>query len=147
MTQIMVPLVGMHFRPPAKLILECLPSGTPLALLPEPENPYDEKAIRVLVSPDEVPASKNEHLQEVLPGMGHEWELVMAGRHEGAVNGKVFLGYIADSQGKECLKNGWNGNADVAALAEKAGKPVTELSARLTFSPEGKPFVHVSDEP
>jgi hypothetical protein len=42
-------MVGMHFRPPAKAVLEALPVGTTLWLRREPENPYDANAVQVLL--------------------------------------------------------------------------------------------------
>ncbi len=42
-------LVGMHFRPPAKEVLAALPAGTTLWLQREPDNPYDENAVKVLL--------------------------------------------------------------------------------------------------
>ena len=44
------PIVGAHYRPPAKALLESLPVDTPLSLHPEPENEYDENAIQVLIA-------------------------------------------------------------------------------------------------
>lgn len=44
------PIVGSHYRPPAKAILEALPLNTPLTLHAEPENEYDTNAIQVLVA-------------------------------------------------------------------------------------------------
>ena len=43
------PIVGAHFRPPAKAILECLPAGSALSLRPEPDNPFDSNAVQVIV--------------------------------------------------------------------------------------------------
>lgn len=44
------PIVGAHYRPPAKAILEALPLSTPLELHAEPNNEYDANAIQVLVA-------------------------------------------------------------------------------------------------
>ena len=56
MTSHIVPLVGMHFRPPAKAILSILPSRTPLRVVPEPDNPHDANALRVEVAREDIPA-------------------------------------------------------------------------------------------
>lgn len=39
-----VPIVGMHFRPPAKHLVAALPLGSPLTLVRDPENSYEQKA-------------------------------------------------------------------------------------------------------
>lgn len=46
---ITLPIVGARFRPPADEILRLLPSGIPLMLRPQPDNPYDANAIAVLL--------------------------------------------------------------------------------------------------
>lgn len=44
-----LPIVGARFRPPAEDVLNLLPAGTALLLRRQPENPYDENAIQVLL--------------------------------------------------------------------------------------------------
>lgn len=44
-----LPIVGARFRPPAQEVLQLLPANYPLILRREPENPYDENAIKVLM--------------------------------------------------------------------------------------------------
>lgn len=87
------PIVGAHFRPPAKLILAVLPMGCELLLEPEPENQYDARAIKVLVTPDKIPESQHEMLRSELPGMGFSLEDILALDF-------VFLGYCAAAKGK-----------------------------------------------
>ena len=48
------PIVGSHYRPPAKALLESLPIDTPLTLHAEPENEHDENAIQVLVDSTDI---------------------------------------------------------------------------------------------
>lgn len=86
-------LVGAHFRPPAKLVLECLASGTSLALRAEPLNEYDEFAIAVLVSPSAIPASQHKLLVEELPLCGWDLEELLS-------QPELHLGYIAASKNK-----------------------------------------------
>ncbi len=61
-------IVGARFRPPAEDVLNNLPVGQPLILRRQPDNPYDENAIAVLVTvretPDAVRGIINEHFDE-----------------------------------------------------------------------------------
>lgn len=91
-------LVGSHFVPPAKIIIEHLPSGTPLSLTPDPENPYDEHAIRVSVAGSAIPASQHDELAVKLPGAGQDLESVIA---PGA---NWPLGHVGSSEGKPLVK-------------------------------------------
>ena len=132
-------LVGMHFRPPAKQILEILPARTQLVLIPEPENPYDEKAIKVMV--DLEPFSDNEELMQVLDGTGVFPEDLLS-------EGLFHLGYIADSDGKICQKSKTPGNREIAQAVQLIAEEVDSadiwpFEALLTFSLEGKPQVTV----
>lgn len=124
------PLVGMHFRPPAKVILASLPAGAGLQLELEPENPYDPKALRVLVSPDEIPAGQHESLAEALPASGHELHEVLAGE-------PVWLGYVADSDGKICQTARLPGNRELG----EAMLSGPDWTCRLGFDATGKPLV------
>lgn len=91
-------LVGAHFVPPAKFFLEHLPAGTSLRLEPDPENPYDENAIVVMVRPQAVPEGQRAELGVKIPGMGFDLdELLMA-------NEWLRLGHVASSGGKPLLK-------------------------------------------
>ena len=44
------PIVGAHFRPPAKGLLAVLPKDFPLYAVPEPDNQYDVNAIKVVLN-------------------------------------------------------------------------------------------------
>jgi hypothetical protein len=81
------PLVGMHFRPPAKAILAALPMGFPLQLRPEPSNPYDPNAIAVWVSGESLKPFYDE-LELSVPGYGTPWEEFLA-------TPEWHLGYMA----------------------------------------------------
>ena len=60
MTDLLVPLVGAYFRPPAQQLLRHLPSGTELVLEPEPENPHDPNAIAVYTRSSSIPSRPDE---------------------------------------------------------------------------------------
>lgn len=136
MTTITTLLVGAHFRPPAKQVLTALPSGSLLRLQPEPENPYDPKAIRVLASFESIPESQYSELDDRMIGTGHDLESLRAA-------GEIFLGFVPDSAGKVCRDSGLPGNGDVHVMAHEAGVEVEGLEAKLAFCPDGKPAVEI----
>lgn len=49
MAKLTANIVGMHFRPPAKDVVNMLPTGAHLLLQREPTNEYDEFAVKVLL--------------------------------------------------------------------------------------------------
>lgn len=120
-------LVGAHFHPPAKLLLEHLPTGTPLELIPEPDNPYDESglALGVWLRPEAVPESQWASLRETLPGMGQDWDQVLF------IGEPLQLGHLAKSGGKPLAGTDYVGTEEW----NKGGSP---LSATLHFDPQGR---------
>ena len=141
-TELLVPIVGMHFRPPAKQVLAVLPSGAKLGLEPEPENPYDEKAIKVFVCvADEVREAQYPALAAALVGVGQELDELI-GRSE-----PMQLGYIADSDGKALRNSGGSGNREVGELMRLAAAAGEQVSATLEFDPSGMAFARVRAEP
>ncbi len=133
-------LVGMHFRPPAKLILECLPSGTPLTLRAEPENPYDDDAVAVEVELKHLAASQRERLVAELPNFGWSWEQVEEYIAQGSV---LQLGYIGAAKNKDV--KALEGEGVVANRvfidANREVIPWTDCAITLGFSSAGKPLV------
>ena len=126
-------LVGMHFRPPAKQTVSCLPSGTPLRLQPEPDNPYDPEALQVWVRSAHIPESQWEALGDALQGTGFSLEDLLA-------QDEWHLGYVARSGGKPLEKAGLAaGNAEFsAALAEHP-----DATASLSTHLDGAPMVQL----
>lgn len=131
-----VPLVGAHFRPPAKWVLEVLPAGASLRLQPEPGNPYDPNAIQVWVRPQAIPAEARAELEGILAGAGWSLEELLSLE-------ELQLGYVGDSKGKVCLKEGWPGNAEVHALQTPGEASWNDLDATLGAMPTGHPAVRV----
>ncbi len=130
-TELLIPLVGMHFRPPAKTVVDHLPAGCPLGLVPEPENPYDPKAIKVLLTVTDLGEqvlSPSGELANALLGTGWDLEGLLA-------EGQIQLGYLADSDGKICRANGDPGNAQAAAMMAEG--PVTATFAFLVRAAPG----------
>jgi len=82
-----LPLVGSHFRPPAKALIQSMPMAHPLELRPEPTNPYDSNAVAVWLDAHTLPDEALEELRHTLPGMGSDIDDLMSQRH-------WHLGYI-----------------------------------------------------
>ena len=128
MSQLRSLLVGSHFRPPAKQILATLPSGTPLRLQRELDNPYDEAALRVMF--DTTGLQPSLELDGALASCGWTFEDLLA-------EGEIQLGYVAASDGKplaQAAKAGVSGLVGNRELAE-----FTE--AILGFDARGEPTV------
>lgn len=129
------PLVGMHFRPPAKALIQSLPSGYPLELRPEPSNPYDPNAVAVWLDARFLNDDAIDELTSTLPGMGHDIEELLATRW-------WQLGYMAREEA--AIYQPEIGPL-VYAMAENAmenDQPhVSGYPATLTFTGDGKPLV------
>jgi len=106
-------IVGSQFRLSSNLVLPVLEVGQPLILEPEPENPYDADAVKVLVN---MGGTKYSHLAD------------------GPV---IHLGYIPRS-GTRTDTLGF-GNKQVLNIIQ--GGP--NWNAYLTFSPTGEPLVRI----
>jgi hypothetical protein len=130
-----LPIVGAHFRPPAKQLLTVLPLGTPLVLRAEPDNPYDDNAVQVLVSlTDTYPVSQWPILATALQGTGYDPQDLV---DREAKEGPLHIGYVPRSGAKTAL--GGPGNAELlAALA-----PDWAYTASLGVAPQGHPIVNV----
>lgn len=125
-------LVGGHFRPPAKQVLSILSSGVELDLEPEPENPYDAGAIRVMLRPALIPESQESALDEALQGTGCDAQDMLHGP-------PLHLGYVAKTGGKPLVGTDFQGNVEIGeAMADASHR------ARLGFSGDGKPLVVVT---
>lgn len=125
------PIVGSYYRPPAKAILSALPVETKLTLRPEPENKIDRNAIAVWIQTCEIPEASHNQIQlsggdsgfrvgdERAESFEHYLELILS-------EPEWHLGYIP------------------AVIAKTIHLP-REISAKLVFSIEGKPFVERSE--
>ena len=125
-----VNLVGAFFRPPAKFLLEVLPAGTPLTLVPEPENPYDENAIAVYGSAAGASLAGLMSIAPQLEGCGHGLPDDLEERAEWVETSR-HLGYVAKDQ-----------TASIRRAAESYNS-TAPWHAKLSFSAEGKPQVKV----
>ena len=92
-------LTGSRFVPPALVVLGCLPEGTRVELVPEPENPYDREAIKVVLEHPHLVLSHEALARsaEALASCGWSPEEVLA-------QSALPLGHIAASSGKPLEK-------------------------------------------
>ena len=125
-----VNLVGAFFRPPAKFLLEVLPAGSELLLVPEPENPYDENAIAVYGNAASASDAKLQSIASQLEGCGHGLPDA-AEEHNAWKDEQRHLGYVAKDQ-----------TASIRRAAESYNS-TAPWHAKLSFSAEGKPQVKV----
>lgn len=135
MTTHNAPLVGMHFRPPAKALIQSIPAGYPLELRPEPSNPYDSNAVAVWLDSHFLNDTAIDELTSTLPGMGHDIEEVLAARW-------WQLGYLsrdAAAQHQQALGFALSAINEIAAASDDF--PETGLPAKLAFAGDGKPLV------
>lgn len=124
-----VPVVGMHFRPPAKAILQVLPTDFPLNLELEPDNEYDPNAIKVMVKSGDIPKDAHSDLGNLAAGFGFDLDTILAQE-------AWHLGYIARGQAAELA--GFLGG----------GSPTHKfVSGKLAFDHEGKPIMDMEIAP
>lgn len=149
---LLIPLVGMGHHPPAKAILQCLPQGAELQLVPEPTNPYDSGAVQVHVAPSTIPVEADQELSLHLAGYGTTVEEFRAAP-------SWFLGFLAQKMPKAFAEaEGISLNEGVCTklLEEQdsrdmASEQGAELDggyrATLTFAMSGAPLVSLTFVP
>ena len=132
MTSYLVPLVGAHYRPPAKALLAHLPTGAQLMLRPEPDNPHDSNAIAVLVDPAQVPESQRQELENDALSYGFDLEEILS-------RDEWHLGYVKATEAS------WLQGKILAAFPTMSGETMPEdwCPATLAFDPGGKPLCMV----
>jgi hypothetical protein len=127
MTKVSAPLVGMHFRPPAKAILQHLPADCPLQVVPEPDNAHDEHALQVFVKSADIPASQHEDLASAAQLFGHSIEDILAQE-------QWHLGYVKATEALHLQPR-------IMQLAADTNTDEICVPATLTFGASGKPLV------
>ena len=136
MTTFHVPLVGSHFRPPAKALLASLPAGHPLELRPEPSNPYDPNAVAVWLDAHTLPQEAKEELVHTLEGSGFDLDDIHEQRdfhvgymaREHAAEHHINIGFLIESMKIDSMISG-------------QGPFVDGLPAKLSFSGAGNYLV------
>jgi hypothetical protein len=136
------PIVGSHFVPPAKALLEHAPAQARLVVRPERDNPYDGNASTVHLAWREIPQSQWDELRIKLAGYGFDLD-------DCSPEMEFVLGHIAASGGKPIGKIematglSLSGTIELAALG---GAEWTELAGTLAFGGGGEPLVEINSE-
>ncbi len=124
-----LPLVGMHFRPPAKVILGVLTPGTALRLQREPDNAYDANAVQVFVASADIPEDNHPILEHTAESFGFSLTEILE-------QDEWHLGYIAKEFAAEVAPI----LDDAAAGAEDNSQPPLTACA-LAINSSGKAAV------
>lgn len=131
------PLVGAHFRPPAKALLASLPAGTILLLDPEPSNQYDSHALGVWINPQEaIPQGSMiaNGLEPILPEWGSDLAQLWA-------EPRVQLGYACAASNSKMLARNSAYRSNKQLLDAMASGP--DWTATLAFGPGGEPLIRL----
>lgn len=140
---IQTPIVGAHFRPPAKALLACLPAGHPLYLRPQPDNEYDENAVQVLLASATIPTDEFlcDELETQLAGAGFDLETVRA-------EPEWHLGFLPKAAKDNPKLEEWQVQVQKAiheaATIEQpneTGLHYATVACSLSFDSAGKPIV------
>lgn len=134
MPKFITPIVGAAFRPPAKAVLSALAGGTALRLIREPENPYDQRAIRVEASPKDLVEAivLTDDFKLMLAGYGFDLE---------ALHAQAFwhLGYVPKTHNTEPASL-----MDAQAQKEPPTLTAKVFEGKLSFNAAGAPQVEFS---
>lgn len=122
MARFTAPIVGMHFRPPAKDILNNLAAGTELLLEHQPENPHDGDAVRVLLYGFTMGGQHERLFQQFDADISNE----------GRLTDPFMLGFIANSE-----KTGGKFASQLVKCFELMEVP--SIAAKLSFTLAGAP--------
>lgn len=128
------PIVGSHFHPPAKALLESLGTGTALQLVPEPDNPFDPNALRVSVTSETLsalPDATRTALDSALPLFGFTLAEVLA-------RSEWQLGYIPRTAAQALAPTIHRARATWTDMHGPGG---FHISGTLGFAANGQPTV------
>jgi len=137
-TMPIAPIVGIQFRREGRAILEALPAGAQLELLPEPSNQYDPDAIAVYAPSTSIPPESHDALREALLGYGLELEAVLATeRHH--------VGYIPSPNGR-MAHLGTDLRAALTRWVIAQVEPITSIPVKLAFNLQGQSCVEFQED-
>lgn len=131
--KLIIPLVGMHFRPPAQEVLNGLALGTQVFMMPEPNNQYDRNAVRVLVDLADLSSER----LDLIDALGVDSGGLIS-------QGPFMLGYLAATGGKPA--RGGPGNVEALKFMQHIGNKEV-FFGKLGAAPEGYPVVILDDTP
>lgn len=133
MSTVICPIVGAHFRPPAKGLLQSLPLHHTLSLRPEPTNEYDPQAIAVWLLTSTLTPELGPDLATYCTGFGYALADILA-------QPEWHLGYIPAQAN---AKDGPSGTHARLALSNLGDAPWT---CTLAFAPDGRPAISIQAE-
>lgn len=146
-------IVGMHFRPPAKDVVNLLPAGTPLLIQREPSNEYDEFAVKVILPGfhNEPPPVSVENTAESAAYDIRKAMIEDGGYGEDLLNPKDGLLHIAYVDSKKTGLAKMFSQDMLTAQIEAESDYNLYFDAELQFDLAGKPMVAtdltISDQP
>lgn len=118
-------IVGMHFVPPAKFVIEALPAGSPLTVQHDPANAYSTFAVKVFCRPADIVWDPEGSLEMKVIGCGQDKQALLQ-------QPLLMLGHIGENK----VPDGLFTSKDVTAWLENG----EELVGALSFDPAGKPL-------
>jgi hypothetical protein len=140
-------IVGAHFRPPAKVVLEVLPLNTVLYGRAEPENPYDPNAVAVYLD------NPLEALRAVGPPDSFAWELFEGqllncgwSRDLLAKEESLQLGYLSREQNKTFVSFRELYGASALSNEQAAEKFGHEFMGQFLRGPSDEPILVLKSE-
>jgi hypothetical protein len=129
-------LVGSHFHPPAKALLEVLPEGFPFGLQPDPFNKYDPQAIKVMIEPEDLaeaiedlPTPAREVLETNLNGFGLSIDQILQWPEP------FHCGHVGASEGKPAKAEKADGTNEVWSELGSPDGALKPYQAKLTIFP------------
>lgn len=122
MTQTHAEIKGAYYRPPAQQLLDVLPVGHELVLQPEPTNPYDKNAVKVLLDLRSLSDEQIAQAASTCRNNGFEDPETIR-----AIGFHAQLGYVAK---------------EIAAVIISRLEAMSH-TAKLAFSADGKPQVQI----
>ena len=122
MTTMTTLLVGSHFNPPAKALLNAIPEGSEVTLTRDEENQWDPLAIKVWIGGQEIVEGALD--EEQLAGFGYSKEEILNGQES-----QWCLGHVAKTGGKPLEKAKANeakliGNAEIYQAIDSTAWPL-----------------------
>ena len=129
-------LVGQHFSPPAKLLLQCVRGGASITIHPEPDNPYDPNALKVFIATSEIDYEALRDKEEELAGMG-------LGLEDITNQAEWPLGHIAAGEGKPLAKVKSKLGLDLVGTLELIQIGQWPLKGALVFDGTGEVLIEL----